>query len=132
MKINELEANIKERGIKITTTEHGLAHTDGHTFIAINPILRQYSELYADTLKHELEHLKDPSFIGTLRIDLKALFDIKSQVYANKILWKHQKMLTQSMSPLIFHKGGKIGYSAFLVVFYVALILLVVGIALLF
>lgn len=106
--------------MEIKLIDFGIAYSYDQT-IEINKKLLQHPELLSMILQHEVEHIQNPSFFDTLRIDFVDIFHFKKHRLMSKVLDK--KMLLQSNLPIWF-QNGQININPFLAVFYPTIILL--------
>ena len=96
--------------------------------IEINRSYLQYPDLLKDILKHEIEHLKDPSFLNSVRIDIiENLKDIVTPSKLKDIILfslKHPKASFQSLMP-VWYKKGNLHFGFDLIIFNLVLILII-------
>ena len=104
--------------------DFGIAYSYSNT-IEINRKLLQHPKLLSMILQHEIEHIQNPSFFDTLRIDFMDIFNFKKQRLMSKVL--DRKMLLQSNMP-IWLQNGQVNINPFLAVLYPAIVLLGLGI----
>lgn len=110
--------------MKIIHANFGIAYVREDNVIEMNRVLLKYPRLYKLILKHEKEHIKNPSFFDTLRIDFLDMFDFeKSQLISKLPL----KMRTQANMP-IWVDRGQTCINPFLMVFYSLIIIGIMGI----
>jgi|ETNmetMinimDraft_2_1059921.scaffolds.fasta_scaffold184159_2 hypothetical protein len=99
----------KKRGYKIKIVDWGIAYAYGDLndgTIEINRVLKKHPKLLKMVLKHELQHLRHPSFLDTVKIDLKDAFDFKKQRLLSSSLRKHPLMKLQASMPVWHDKTG--------------------------
>tara|TARA_Y100000310_G_C20193012_1_gene583360 strand:+ start:139 stop:474 length:336 start_codon:yes stop_codon:yes gene_type:complete len=98
----------------IQYTNWGIAYAYDNV-IEINKKLKMYPKLKKMILEHEREHIKNPSFLSTLWIDFKDMFDFEKHFLMKKHLsWK---IRLQSLAPVWYHKGN-LNYNMFSIVLY--------------
>lgn len=127
-KIKKIIRNVKLNGnFKLKLMDFGLAYSYDNT-IEINKIYLQYPKLFEETLKHEIEHLKDPSFINSVRIDiienLKNIFTPEKLKEIFIFSLKHPKANFQSLIP-VWYKKGKLHFGFEMIIFNVILALII-------
>lgn len=104
--------------MEIKYIDFGIAYAYNKT-IEMNKILLRHSKLYKMILQHEIEHIKNPSFFDTLRIDFRDMFNFEKQALINELPFK---IRLQAILPIWIYKG-QICTNPFLIVFYLLLIL---------
>lgn len=107
--------------MKIKYIDWGIAYASGNV-VEVNPLLKKHPRLYKLILRHEMEHIQNPSFFDTLRIDFTDMFDFKKQALISKL---PLKMRLQANMPIWYHKGQLNG-NLFLLVLYSLLIIIIV------
>lgn len=127
-KIKKIIRNAKLNGnFKLKLIDFGLAYSYDNT-IEINRIYLKYPKLFEETLKHEIEHLKDPSFINSVRIDiignLKDIFTPKKLKEIITFSLKHPKANFQSLIP-VWYKQGKLHFGFDMIIFNLVLLLII-------
>ena len=107
--------------MRIISTDWGVAYAYDQT-IEMNKGLKKYPKLYKLILRHEMEHIKNPSFFDTLKIDFMDMFDFEKQSQLNKL---PIKMRLQSICPIWFYKG-QICTNMFYIVLYSLILIIIV------